>query len=136
MAIFQTAKKQMLDAILALGTLKVMLLDASHTTDTDTQQYIDDVDADELVSAGYTAGGASAASITTAVNNTDDTVTLDFANLSWTGLTGTVRHAAVYVDTGNAATSPILTIQDLGSDQVLSADDLNLNLNASGLIKF
>lgn len=134
MAVVNTFKKKALDAVLALGTPKAMLLTSSHTTNIDTQEYIDDVSANELSSSGYTTGGETLASVTSVINNTTDVVALDAADIVLTGLTGTVRYVVFYVDTATASTSPIINIVDLGSDQVLSSQDLTLTINSTGIL--
>ena len=129
MAIITNTKKKMLDDLLALGTLKAMLLDAPHATDVATQNFIDDVSANESAATGYTAGGEVLANVSTTVSGTS--VTLDFDNIVLTGLTGTFTHIAFYVDTGTPATSPIIDIEDI-TDQNLSSENYTYTVNASG----
>lgn len=129
MAIITNTKKKMLDDLLALGTLKAMLLDAPHATDITTQNFIDDVSANESTATGYTAGGATINNISTTVAGTD--VTLDFDDIALTGLTGTFTHIAFYVDTGTPSTSPIIDIEDI-TDQNLSSENYTYTVNASG----
>ncbi len=135
MAVVNSFKKIALDAVLALGTPKVMLLTNAHTTNIDTQDYINDVSSNEISSAGYTAGGATLAGVTSNIDTTNDVVVLDCNDVALTGLTATVRFVAFYVDSGTPSTSPILNILDLGSDQALTADDLTISINANGIIR-
>ncbi len=131
MAIITNTKKKMLDDLLALGTLKAMLLDAPHATNIATQNFISSVSANQSTATGYTAGGVTITGITTAVSGT--AVTLDFADIALTGLTGTFTHIAFYVDTGVPATSPIIDIEDI-TNQSLSAENYTYTVNASGKI--
>lgn len=103
------APKSMLDATLALGTLKTMILDDGYTYAT-TDQFIDDVSAHEVAGTGYTSGGITLTGVTTDVDGdgnpyyTADPV--DSVDLSGCYLVD-------YVDTGTPSTSPILTITDV-----------------------
>ena len=127
-------KKAMIDAQLALGTPKAMLLTSTHTTDIDTQEFIDDVSANESSGTGYTAGGQALASVTTTLNTGTDTVPLDCADISWATTTiSDFRYMAIYVDTGTPATSRIMTIVDFGGTETRTAENIDVTINASGL---
>ena len=133
MALLNNFKKVALDQALALGTLKAMVLNTTHATNIDTQEYIDDVSANEVSGTNYTAGGATVASITTVINTSTDLVTLDFADITYTNITvSNARYVAYYVDTGTPATSPLLNILDFGATENRTAQDLVLEINASG----
>jgi hypothetical protein len=105
------APKSALDALLAQGTLKTMILDDAYVYDA-AHQFISAVSAHEISGTGYTAGGIVPTGVTTDVDGagipyyTADPV--DGIDLSGCYL-------ADYVDTGTAATSPILTITDLSN---------------------
>jgi hypothetical protein len=117
-------------------TVKVMLLTASHTTDIDAQEFIDDVSANEISVTGYTAGGAALASKTATQDNTDDEAQFDAANPEWT-ITGSVsfRYAVFYKDTGTPATSPIIAIFDMGETLTPVNSTITLTLDAEGYLK-
>lgn len=100
-----------MDAVLATGTPKVMLLTASYTLDQDTHDRINDVSAAQAAGTGYTAGGITLTGVTTTVTGGSNVVALDAADIS--GISVSCCYAVVYVDTGTPSTSPVLTITDL-----------------------
>ncbi len=74
MSVVNTAKKKFGDGDIdwLVDTIKCMILNSTHTTNIDTQEFIDDVSANEVSSTGYTAGGETLASKTSTVDNTND----------------------------------------------------------------
>lgn len=125
-----------MDGTIDLDTddLKVMLLTSSHTQNKDTQEFIDDVSANEVSGAGYTAGGKAVTGASVTVNNTTDKGVFDADDVTWTNATITARYAALYVDTGSPSTSPIVQIFDLGSDKSSTAGDFSLQWSANGIL--
>jgi len=129
--------KEGLDAQLAKGTLKAMILLDAHVIDDGTQDFISDVSANEMTAGGdYVTGGVTLAGITTAINGT--TVELDFTDLALTGIDtatqgGAIEFLIVYVDTGTPATSEIITQDDIGVQTLASGDTLNYTLQAAGI---
>ena len=112
-------------------TIKGMLLTSSHTTNASTQEFIDDVSANQVSGAGYSAGGFTLDSATK--NATTATVVYDFANETLSTATITARYIAWYKDTGTPGTSPILSIEDLGAERSSSAGNWVYTVNVSGL---
>lgn len=125
-----------MDGTIDLDTddLKVMLLTSSHTQNRDTQEFIDDVSANEVSGAGYTAGGAEVTGASVTVNNTTDKGVFDADDVTWADATITARYAALYVDTTDPETSPIVQIFDLGSDKSSTAGDFSLQWSANGIL--
>lgn len=114
-------KKLLLDGGIdhANDTLKVMLLNSSHTTDIDAQQFADDISANELSTSGsYTSGFGNRITLTatTSQDNTDNEGVFDFSNFNITSFTGSVRYIAVIKEVTADSDSPILGIEDLGTD--------------------
>jgi hypothetical protein len=102
-AVYPKTKKTMLDAILALGTLKAVLVDTGVYTYSTAHDFYNDV------SAG-TVGDAIAL---TGVTTTDGALDCDpFTIPSVSG--GSSEAMVFFVDTGNAATSPIIAYIDAG----------------------
>jgi hypothetical protein len=95
-------------------TIKIMLVDNTHTPDAD-HDHIDDISADEISVTGYVGGFAGAgrktlASCTVTKNTTDDRIVYDAADPSaWTLSAGvTIGGAVVYWhDTDDATSIPI-----------------------------
>lgn len=102
-AVQATAKKAMLDQLLALGTLKATIVDLADYTYSSAHDFIADVP------AGARVATATLASITTTGG------VLDAADTVFPSVTGDPSEAlALWVDTGNEATSPYLLYMDSG----------------------
>lgn len=98
-------------ALLALGTPKMMFVDAAHTPDQDNYDFINDVNANEAAGTSYTAGGI-AVTVTVNLDATTNKVSLDATDITTAGLSVPARWGYLYVDTGTASTSPILAYTD------------------------
>lgn len=114
---------------LEADTIKVILLNNSHSF-TATHNVYSDISANELSTAGgYTAGGQALASkaVTQAA-----TTAWDAADISWTSATFTAYHAAIYDDTH--ATDDLICSIDFGGAQSVSSGTFTIQWNASGII--
>lgn len=122
-AVVNTVKKKILDADIDLvtDTLKLMLLTSSHTTDIDTQEFIDDVSANEVSGTGYTAGGETLSGKSVTVDTINDRAYFDATDVSWATSTITARYACLYKDTGTPGTSAIIGFYDYTSDKTSTA---------------
>lgn len=127
-------KKALLDARLSGANLYMMLLSDSHTTDIDTQEFIDDVSTNEITGTGYTAGGAQVAGEATSQDNTDNEGVLDSNDISWTSASFTARYGVLYDNTGTPSTSRIWAIYDFGSNKVVDGGTFLITVNSEGLI--
>jgi len=136
MSLPNTAKEKLMEGAFDLvnNTIKIMLLTSSHTTNIDTQEFIDDVSANEVSGAGYSSGGATLGSKAVTADNTDDEGVFDAADTSWGTATITARYAVVYKDTGTPSTSPILCIIDFGSDKVSTGGTFQITWAAEGIV--
>lgn len=114
-------------------TVKVALL-TGHTTDQDNDDFFNDVSADQITGAGYTAGGATLGSKT--VGTTGKVFTFDAADTTWAASTISATHAVVYVDTGNAATSRLIACIDFDGTVSSTSGDFTIQWNASGIAAF
>src|SRR5688572_16042188 len=117
--VYNSYKKNLFDADvdLLVDTIKVALVTASYTP-TAGHDFFNDI-TNEVVGAGYTAGGATLGTKTTTAGTT---AVFDAADTSWAAATITAaRYAIVYKDTGNAATSPLIAAIDLGADKSSTA---------------
>lgn len=104
--------KSMLDATLALGTLKTMILSDTYVYAAGTDQFIDDVSAHEAAGTGYTSPGIAPGGAMTDVDGDGNPYyTADPVD----GISVPGCYLVDYVDTGTPATSPILTITDMSS---------------------
>ncbi len=134
---FPMLAKSLSDGLLDLDTdtFKVMLLSAY--TYSAAHQFVSDVKAagTESTSGVYTAGGNTLASVT--FNRTTNVYTMDAADTSIHGSTGTNAVAGViYCSTpGSDATNPVLGYINLdGAGGTVSV--LGFTWNASGILTF
>ncbi|MEA2112442.1 MAG: hypothetical protein U9P50_00505, partial [Patescibacteria group bacterium] len=98
MAIVNGFKKLVMDSDFDLeaDTIKVMLLTSTHTTNIDTQIYIDDVSTNEVTGTGYTAGGKALANKAVTQDNANDLGKFDADDVTWSSSTITARYAVIY----------------------------------------
>lgn len=118
-------------------TFKVMLVASSYTFSA-AHTVIADCSASEISNAGYTAGGATLASVT--FSQTSGTATFDAADSTWTasGASLIARRAIIYKSgTANARVSPIIAailLDTTPADVTVTAGNtLTLQYNGSGI---
>lgn len=115
-------------------TIKFALLNTTHVTNIDTQEFWSDVSANEVSGSGYTAGGVAATNKTVTLDTTNDRGVMDCDDPAWAAITAAnIRYCAVYKDTGTPSTSPILGIIDLGGAQTQNGASFTVVLAATGL---
>jgi hypothetical protein len=101
-------------------TIKVALLTNAYTPNQSTHDYFNDVSANEVSGAGYTAGGATLGTKTCTISSL--TTTFTGADVAWADATlSNVRYAVVYYASGDAATSTLICYTDFDSDKSVSA---------------
>jgi hypothetical protein len=76
---------------------------------------------DEVVGAGYTAGG-NTLTVSQIPTSSGTTAFIDFANITWASSTITARGALIYNSTDNTA----VAVLDFGSDKTSSAGDFTI----------
>ena len=119
---------------LASDTIKLALLNASHTPAQDTHDFFDDVSANESSGTGYTAGGATLANQTWTQDNTNDRAVFDGDNVVFTISSAlTARYAELYKSTGTAGTSPLIAEIDLATTYSLASGTLTFTWHANGI---
>lgn len=115
-------------------TIKAALLTSSHTSNLDTQKFFGDVNANEASGTNYTAGGVTLGSKTLTEDDTNDRGVFDAADAAWTNVSfASARYLCIYKSTGNNATSPIMAILDLGSNQVMTGANFTVQFDAAGV---
>ena len=104
-----------LDAITAgevdweLDTIKVALLQSTYVPDQGNHQWFSDVSTDEASGSGYILGGAVLPVRVRTYDAALSRIVLSADNMIWESVTVTnVLYAAIYKDTGTAATSPLV----------------------------
>ena len=107
------------------ATVKAMLTTNSYTENKDHDRR-DDV-TNEISATGYTAGGVTIAPVVSAVDTTNDRVTLTLPAATWSAFTGTARRLVYYVSTGTAANDPLIACVDFGSDVTRTAQTFEVS---------
>jgi hypothetical protein len=118
-----------LDAVLALGTLKLSPMATTYTPNAGTHSYYADISAS-------LASGAAAVTLNGVVTNIDtvnNRVELDTDNATTGTITASTNKYSLWVDTGNAATSPVLATIDLVEGTISAvAGTITFTVNAEG----
>lgn len=112
-------------------TIKVMIVTSGYTA-SQAHDFINDASASEVSGSNYTAGGATVAGVTVALDS--NTVEFIHDDITWSqhasGFTNG-RTFIWYKDTGNAATSPLIMYMSEASDFGNVDGDLTLDGSAS-----
>ena len=118
-------------AYLAEGTLKMALYTAEADLNADTLVY---TTTNEVVGAGYTAGGKTLTGVT--VSKSGTTAFLDFNDVIWDPASFTARGALIYnTNLGNLA----VAVLDFGADKTATTTftvQVPANTATSALIRF
>lgn len=118
----------------ASDTIKVMLVSSSYTPNQDVHDYVDDVRANEVSGAGYTAGGQALATKTHTYDASTNTHKFDAADVTWSSSSITARYAVVYDDSGASdATKALVGYYDFGVDKASSNGDFIVRWGVDGL---
>ena len=97
-------------------TFYAMLVTSAYTPDKDTHAKRSAV-TNEVVGAGYTAGGQAVTATVAAVDTANDRVVITFASHNWPTATITARGEVVYKRRGGASSADELVYyNDFGSD--------------------
>lgn len=118
-----------LDSVLALGTLKLSPMATTFVPDAGTDQYYSDISAE-------IASGAAAVTLTgvvTTIDTVNNRVELDTDNATTGTITATTNKYSLWVDTGVAATSPVLATIDLVEGTISAvAGTITFTVNTEG----
>ena len=119
-------------------TFKIALFTSSASLDATTAAY---AATNEVSSAGYTAGGATLTNngVTSAsVDASSGIAHIDFADVTWSGVTFTTRGALIYNTTpsaagegGGALTNPAVAVLDFGGDKTVTAGAFTITFPAN-----
>ena len=135
-ALYNTAKGKLGDGSIDWNTdtIKMALVTSSYTPNIDSDDFWNDVSANEVAASGsYSAGGVTlTASVT--IDNTNDRAVYDASDVVVTGFTGTFRYGVVYKSTGVASTSPLICYVDFtGSNISVVGGTFTDTINAAGV---
>lgn len=116
-------------------TVKAMLATSAYVPNQDTHRYKSSV-TNEAVGTGYTAGGKTLTTKTITYAAGTNVTTLDCDDLIWTTTTVQARYLVFYVDTGSAATSPLISYVDFGADVTSTGGSFTAAIPAAGFAQF
>lgn len=117
-------------------TIKVALVSSAYTPNQDSHDYFDDVVANEVTGAGYTAGGATLTGKTITYDGASNVVVLDANDVVWASSTVTARYAVVYDDSGATNAQKVLIgYVDFGSDQSSTNGNFTVTWDATGIVR-
>lgn len=115
-------------------TFKIMLVTSTYTPNADTHNRRDDI-TNEVSGAGYTAGGATLASVTLTQDDANDRAVWDAADPSWAASTITARGAVIYKSRGGLASADeLVCYKDFGSDIVSTNGTFTVQIHANGIL--
>lgn len=98
-------------------SFKCMLVTSAYAPNKDTDEFRTTPTTNEVGASGtYAAGGIAVTATVQAINTTSDYVEVVFSSPSWTSATITARAAVIYKVVGTAATDPLVSYVDFGSD--------------------
>ena len=127
--------------ILALGNggidfdtanLRLALVSASYTPDLNAHDFFDDLGANEITGAGYTATGQTVANCT--VTSSANVVKFTGDNCTWTSATISARYGVLYKYAGTTASAnALLALFDFGSTQTSSSGTFNVAWSTGGI---
>lgn len=100
---------------MSAAPLKLMLVTSVYAPNKKTNETRDDV-TNEVVGAGYTAGGETVTQTIT-VDTANDRVNITFSVVVWAGSTITARAGVIYVDNGGTPDGdPLVAYVDFGGN--------------------
>ena len=137
--IYNSFKKKIMDGSIDLDTdtIKVVLVTSSYTPNIDTHTQYSHI-TNQVTGTGYTAGGATLANKSVAVDTTNDRAKFDADDTTWTSASITARGAIIYkyIDDGGSPddTSPLICYKDFGADITSTNGDFTIQWSADGIL--
>jgi hypothetical protein len=137
--IYNSFKKKIMDGSIDLDTdtIKVVLVTSSYTPNIDTHTQYSHI-TNQVTGTGYTAGGATLANKSVAVDTTNDRAKFDADDTTWTTASITARGAIIYKYVDNAGspddTSPLICYKDFGADVTSTNADFTIKWHADGIL--
>lgn len=133
--IYNSFKRDIMNGGIDLDTdtIKVALVTSAYTPNEDTHDNFDDV-TNEVTGTGYTAGGATLASVTVTADTTDNEGVFDAADVTWSTSSITARGAVIYKSTGTASTSKLICYLDFVTDKTSSSGDFVIQWGSEGIL--
>lgn len=118
--VYPSALAQMLTLFLMSSVVKAQLVDLASYTPSDSHQFLADIPNGARVGAPVALTGKSVTVVGTKA-------VFDASNTNWSGLSGVpdTEALALYVDTGNEATSPLFLLVDTATGLPISAGSVS-----------
>lgn len=113
--------------------IKVLLVTDQYVPNINTHKKRSDI-TDEVVGAGYVAGGQAMANINVVQDDSNNRATLDANDNQWTPSTITARGAVLYKDVGSPATDLLIGYLDFGTDIISANGDFDITWDAIGFM--
>lgn len=113
--------------IIKTDPFKCLITTSAYTANKATHQWLSDV-TNEVSGTGYTAGGISVTP-TFVLDTTLHKYTITFPQVQWPSSTIVGRYQVCYKNTGTAASSPLIFMNDFGAD--VSTTNGTFTVNAS-----
>ncbi len=135
-AVYNSFKRDIMNGSIDIDTdtINVMLVTSTYTVDIDAHTKRSDI-TNEVVGAGYTAGGVALAGKTATVDNTGDKGVFAASNTSWAAATITARAAVLYKSRGGAASADeLIGYVDFNGNITSTAGTFLITWNASGIL--
>lgn len=133
--LYNSGKEAMLTGLnFEADTIKIALLGAAYTPNIDTHRVFEDISANEVSGAGYTAGGTAISNGVVTMDAVNDLAKADADDLTIPAITVTFQYAVLYKDTGNPATSPLIGYWDNESTISTAGKNLKIAPSTSGII--
>ena len=111
------------------GTLKGVFMATSYTQDQEAHQYYSDISASVASGTSVETIAGLAINVDTANNR----VEIDFNDVTQTPVTASTNQFVIYMDTGVAATSPLIVCGAISTTLSPVSGTLTLTVNAEGL---
>jgi hypothetical protein len=124
-AMCTSAKADFLGGVIDLDsdTIKIALYTSTATLDASTTVY---TTSNEVVAAGYTAGGNTLSGATISTSGT--TAFVDFSDTTWSAATITARGALIY---DNSKSDKAIAVLDFGADKTSTSGDFTIQFPAN-----
>ncbi len=118
------------------GAVKCLLCTSAYVPNQDAHRYRSDLTNELPTGGGYVLGGVTLIGKSNPYAAATNTLALSSSNITFPAVTLAARYAIFYVDTGTSGTSPLISYVDFGSTQSPASQDLQLAVNAGGLVNF
>lgn len=116
-------------------SFKVMLLTSAYTPDQDLHDFRNDVEAAEVSSANYTAGG-TAVTLGVSTDAVTNEIRVTVSDAAWTNVTFTARYAVIYKARGGASSADeLLAYVDFGVNETVSGGNFTVDFDTTASLK-